>query len=152
MALFAASGGSEAGLAAFDRFSQQSAKYDAAETRHRWEHYRQSPPDRLGPGTLVYEARQADPSFRLPSRQGGAGTPARGPTGEASPQVVRPPVAGEGDADDGPLPPGYTEDALALVHRRVQTIHSAGAPVWLEPRSAGAQRPGRVNLLSAPVH
>jgi hypothetical protein len=34
--------------------------------------------------------------------------------GEASPQVVRPPVAGEGDADNGPLPPGFTEDALAL--------------------------------------
>jgi Primase C terminal 2 (PriCT-2) len=60
MALFAASGGSEAGLASFDLFSRQSAKYDAAETRHRWEHYRQCPPDRLGPGTLVYEARQAD--------------------------------------------------------------------------------------------
>ena len=114
MALFAASGGSEAGLAAFDRFSRQSAKYDAAETRHRWEHYRQCPPDRLGPGTLVYEARQADPTFRLPSRRGGPGTPARGPTDEASPQVVRPPVAGEGDGEDGPLPPGYTEDALAL--------------------------------------
>jgi putative DNA primase/helicase len=114
MALFAASGGSEAGLAAFDRFSRQSAKYDAAETRHRWEHYRQCPPDRLGPGTLVYEARKADPTFRLPSRQGGPGTPARGPTDEDSPQVVRPPVAGESDGEDGPLPPGFTEDALAL--------------------------------------
>jgi Primase C terminal 2 (PriCT-2) len=96
----AASGGSEAGLAAFDRFSQQSAKYDAAETRHRWEHYRQSPPDRLGPGTLVYEAHQADPTFRLPSRRGTPGTPARGPTGEAPPQVVGPPVASGGHGED----------------------------------------------------
>jgi hypothetical protein len=53
MALFAASGGSEAGLAAFDRVSQQSANYDAAETRHRWEHFHRSPPHRLGPGTLI---------------------------------------------------------------------------------------------------
>ena len=130
MALFAASGGSEAGLAAFDRFSQQSAKYDAAETRHRWEHYRQSPPDRLGPGTLVYEARQADPTFRLPSRRGGPGTPARGPTGEASPQVVRPPVAGEGDGEDGPLPPGYTEDALALGFTRSHAENWRYVAAW----------------------
>ena len=68
MALFAASGGSEAGFTAFDRVSRRSAKYDADETRQRWDHYRQSPPDRLGPGTLVYEARQVDPAFRLPSR------------------------------------------------------------------------------------
>ena len=114
MALFAASGGSEAGLAAFDRFSRRSAKHDADETPRRWEHYRQFPPDRLGPGTLVYEARQVDPTFRLPSRRGGSGTPARGPTEEGSRQV-RPAVAGEGDGEDGPLPPGYTEDALALV-------------------------------------
>jgi predicted P-loop ATPase len=67
MAFFAASGGSDAGFAAFDRFSRQSAKYDTAETQRRWGHYRRSPPDRLGPGTLVYEARQVDPTFRLPS-------------------------------------------------------------------------------------
>ena len=67
MAFFAASGGSDAGFAAFDRFSRQSAKYDTAETQRRWEHYRRSPPDRLGPGTLVYEARQVDPTFQLPS-------------------------------------------------------------------------------------
>ena len=68
MAFFAASGGSEAGLTAFDRVSQRSAKYDADATRQRWDHYRQSPPDRLGPGTLVYEARQAKSAFSLPSR------------------------------------------------------------------------------------
>lgn len=114
MALFAASSGSEAGFAAFDRISRRSVKYDTNETRRRWEHYRQFPPDRLGPGTLVYEARQVDPTLRLPSRRGGHGTPAGGPTDEVSRQVVRPPVAGEGDGEDGPLPPGYTEDALAL--------------------------------------
>ena len=67
MAFFAASGGSDAGFAAFDRFSRHSAKYDTTETQRRWEHYRRSPPDRLGPGTLGYEARQVDPTFQLPS-------------------------------------------------------------------------------------
>ena len=69
MAFFAASNGSEAGFAAFERVSQRSAKYDASDTRRRWEHFRQSPPHRLGPGTLIYEARQIDPAFRLRSRQ-----------------------------------------------------------------------------------
>ena len=85
MALFAASGGSDAGFSAFDRFSERSAKYDAADTQHRWEHYRRSPPDRLGPGTLVYEARQIDPTFWLPSRRGGHETGAEvGKAGGAS--------------------------------------------------------------------
>jgi hypothetical protein len=53
MAFFAASNGSEAGLAAFDQISQRSAKYDAGDTRRRWEHFHQSPPHRLGPGTLI---------------------------------------------------------------------------------------------------
>ena len=66
MAFFAASVDSDAGLAGFDLSRQRSAKYDAAETRRRWEHYRRSP-HRLGPGTLVYEARQVDPTFQLPS-------------------------------------------------------------------------------------
>lgn len=39
-----------------------------------------------------------------------------------------------------------------LENRRVQTIHRAGALVRLEPRHAGVQRHGRVDLLSAPVH
>jgi hypothetical protein len=72
MAVFAASGGSEAGFAAFNSISRRSAKYDTNETQRRWEHYRQFPPDRLGPGTLVYEARQVEPAFRLPSLGSGA--------------------------------------------------------------------------------
>ncbi|MGH6944931.1 MAG: PriCT-2 domain-containing protein [Geminicoccaceae bacterium] len=57
------------GPAAFDQVSQRSTKYDASDTQRRWEHFHQSPPDRLGPGTLVYEARQVDPAFQLRSRQ-----------------------------------------------------------------------------------
>jgi predicted P-loop ATPase len=90
MAFFAASNGSEAGLAAFDRVSQRSAKYDASDTRRRWEHFHQSPPHRLGPGTLIYEARQVDPAFRLRSRQ----APRRRGDSEAS----ETPAADEGAA------------------------------------------------------
>jgi hypothetical protein len=91
LAFFAASGGSEAGFTAFDRFSRRSAKYDAVETQSRWDHYRQCPPDRLGPGTLIYEARQVDPSFRLPSRRhdhirsGAAAAGDEGPAADAGP-------------------------------------------------------------------
>jgi predicted P-loop ATPase len=101
MALYAASGGLEAGLTAFDRFSRRSDKYDADETQSRWDHYRQCPPDRLGPGTLIYEARQVDPSFQLPSRQGerrsNSGTSdGEGPAGdpEPSPEDGKPPWSG----------------------------------------------------------
>jgi Primase C terminal 2 (PriCT-2) len=69
MAVWRASGGSEDGYAVFDQWSQKSAKYDAHETRFRWDHYRQSPPTQLGFGTLAYHARQAQPSWRPPSRQ-----------------------------------------------------------------------------------
>jgi hypothetical protein len=85
MAFFAASNGSEAGLAAFDRVSQRSAKYDADDTRRRWEHFHQSPPHRLGPGTLIYEARQVDPAFQLRSRQAPRSGADRG-TSDAAPE------------------------------------------------------------------
>ena len=69
MAFFAASSGSEAGFAAFDRVSQRSAKYDAAIRRDAGSTSASPRHDRLGPGTLIYEARQIDPTFRLRSRQ-----------------------------------------------------------------------------------
>ncbi len=69
MAVWRASGGSEDGYAVFEQWSQKSTKYDAQETRFRWDPYRQSPPTQLGFGTLAYHARQAQPSWRPPSRQ-----------------------------------------------------------------------------------
>ena len=104
MAFFAASNGSEAGLAAFDQVSQRSAKYDASDTQRRWEHFHQSPPHRLGPGTLIYEARQIDPAFRLQSRQaprlGGDSENVQGPrsgrrrcwSGRAGMRMAHPPA------------------------------------------------------------
>jgi Primase C terminal 2 (PriCT-2) len=142
MALFAASGGSEASLAAFDRFSRQSAKHDAAETRHRWEHYRRSPPDRLGPGTLVYEARQVDPTFRLPWR--GHASPARGPTDEASRQVVQAPERGIADPFNGHI----DEFRIAHVQRSGGWIATTWNNMSQGPRSRKAVSRRRCGRLS----
>ncbi len=58
LACWAASDGSEAGYAAFDRWSSSSGKYRHHETGERWENYRRSPPNRITAGTLVFLARQ----------------------------------------------------------------------------------------------
>jgi hypothetical protein len=56
MALHAASGGSEEGRGLFHRFSAKSDKYNEKKTEARWEHYHKHPPNRIGFGTLYYEA------------------------------------------------------------------------------------------------
>ena len=48
---------------AFDAFSRKSGKYDVDETRARWGRLAASPPRWIGIGTLIYEARKADPCF-----------------------------------------------------------------------------------------
>jgi putative DNA primase/helicase len=65
MAVWRATGGSDAGLAAFDAFSQKSSKYNAAETQQRWDHYFKSPPNQIGAGTLFYMANEASPRSDL---------------------------------------------------------------------------------------
>jgi hypothetical protein len=45
MALWAVTGGSAAGLAAWHAFSERSRKYDASVTTERWRHYSASPPE-----------------------------------------------------------------------------------------------------------
>ena len=69
LAVFAASAGSEEGWEAFDAWSQQSERYDVAETARMWNHFHTSPPTRSGFGSLVYWARQADRAFVLPSER-----------------------------------------------------------------------------------
>lgn len=59
MATWAATGGGEAGRAAFHAWSQQHPSYDAVETNERWDHYASSPPTQIGAGTLFYLARQS---------------------------------------------------------------------------------------------
>jgi hypothetical protein len=69
MATWRASGGSQEGLAAFLDWSRKSSKFDAGETEFKWRHYADSPPDKLGFGTLVFLARKADPGWVPPSRR-----------------------------------------------------------------------------------
>ena len=61
MACWVASAGSDAGHAAWHRWSSRSEKYDPVETGARWKHYFRSPPTGIGIGTLVHLATPRDP-------------------------------------------------------------------------------------------
>jgi hypothetical protein len=69
MAIWAASGGADYGLSMFHMLSAKSKKYDEDATTARWQHYANSPPNAIGFGTLVHEAREIDPTFTIPSRE-----------------------------------------------------------------------------------
>ena len=64
MTIWRSTDGSEEGRLAFHAWSAKARKYDQAETEKRWQHYFRSPPARLGFGSLVYRAREADPEWR----------------------------------------------------------------------------------------
>jgi hypothetical protein len=64
MAVFAATGGSAAGLAMFDRWSQKYPGYDADDTAAKWSALEKCPPTEIGVGTLFYLADQASPTWR----------------------------------------------------------------------------------------
>jgi len=66
MAIYAATGGSVEGHAAFERFSARSSLHEAAATEERWSNYRRSPPKQLSAGTIFHEARLA--GWREPER------------------------------------------------------------------------------------
>jgi len=63
MAVWAATGGSEAGFHALDAWSRRNPAYDLKETRDRWDHYKTSPPNRTGAGKLFSMAREAVPGW-----------------------------------------------------------------------------------------
>jgi hypothetical protein len=71
MAMFAATGGSAAGEAMFDRWSQKYPGYDADDTDAKWRALEKCPPTEMGAGTIFYLADQASPTwraeFRLPT-------------------------------------------------------------------------------------
>ena len=56
MALFNATDGSAIGGELFNEWSRRNPAYDLKETEERWHHYRRSPADRLGAGTIFYLA------------------------------------------------------------------------------------------------
>ena len=64
MAVFAATGGSAAGEAMFDRWSQKYPGYDAADTDAKWRALEQCPPTEMGAGTIFYLADRASPTWR----------------------------------------------------------------------------------------
>ena len=127
MALFAATGGSEQGLALFQHWSAKSSKYSEAPTKVRWEHYHRSPPTRIGAGTIFYAAavEWVEPDFPDPDdwdpvwpeeiapngaasaptpKSNGAATQVLKPTGAAHPHNE---VASEGTAStQAPKPNG----------------------------------------------
>lgn len=65
---YAATGGSDGGLALFLEWSRQSAKSKEADTRAVWAGYRKSPPNRTGAGALFNQARAVWPGFVRPSQ------------------------------------------------------------------------------------
>jgi hypothetical protein len=61
MALFRASGGSEAGFDLFNKWSKKWPRYNGSRTSERWRAYAASPPDRIGAGTIFRMATEASP-------------------------------------------------------------------------------------------
>jgi hypothetical protein len=70
LAIYGATAGSAEGGEAFATWSAKSKKNDPAATQARWEHYHTSPPDRIGYGTLVWLAREAQPDWDPPTAEG----------------------------------------------------------------------------------
>lgn len=67
MATFSATGGSRAGLAAFDTWSRDHPSHDPKAVLERWKNYHNSPPTQIGAGTLFRLAHDAAPGWRRPS-------------------------------------------------------------------------------------
>lgn len=70
MAIWAASEGSDEGFEAFAKWSAKSYLDDPATTSDRWDEISNSPPDNIGMGSLVHEARIYDPSWVHGSNDG----------------------------------------------------------------------------------
>jgi putative DNA primase/helicase len=67
MAVWRATSGSDDGLALWATWSAKSRKNVVTETAARWRHYRHSPPDRIGAGTLFHLARVYKPDWKRPT-------------------------------------------------------------------------------------
>ena len=82
MAVWRASGGSSDGLAAWSRWSAKSRKHVEGACEERWQHWFQSPPSRIGFGTLYHLARAQNPLWVPPTLTGRpAPQPACAPSG-----------------------------------------------------------------------
>jgi hypothetical protein len=70
MAVWRSSGGSGDGLDAWIMWSEKHPCHDHAACNERWQHWFESPPTRIGFGTLYYEARKIRPLFVPPFDSG----------------------------------------------------------------------------------
>jgi hypothetical protein len=66
MAVWRSSGGSGAGMDAWIEWSDQLDCFSLAACHERWQHWFESPPTKIGFGTLYYEARKIRPLFVPP--------------------------------------------------------------------------------------
>jgi Protein of unknown function (DUF3987)/Primase C terminal 2 (PriCT-2)/Bifunctional DNA primase/polymerase, N-terminal len=62
MATFRATEGADFGFQAWDAWSARHPSYDAASAKERWDHYKDSPPTKIGAGTLFHLSRQPEPA------------------------------------------------------------------------------------------
>lgn len=109
MAAWAATEGSEAGMAAAITWSAKSRKHDKEAVAERWAHYARSPPTEIGFGALVWAAREAVPGWEMPSRRprpaGGAPAAGKEMNGHAHAENI----FGEAVAGDAIIFPDKTE-------------------------------------------
>lgn len=82
MATYAATAGSQAGFAAWDKWSAKHPDYDDDATEERWTHFRTSPPSQVGAHTLFWLAGS---TFRQREQGNGAKQP-EPPPYEAPPE------------------------------------------------------------------
>lgn len=66
MAIWASCDGAAEGEELFEAWAQKSKKYQPGAAAERWRAYAGTPPDSLSFGSLVYEAKQADPAWSQP--------------------------------------------------------------------------------------
>jgi len=93
MAVWRATGGSQAGWEAFNAWSARNSTYDPQETRERWDHYTHSPPTAIGAGTIFHMADAAKSPIGMFGRSNAGrhtsrrGTPRSG--GDEQPETPR---------------------------------------------------------------
>ena len=69
MALFAATEGSNEGLALWDEWLRRSGKYNAGATRGRWRALKNSAPTSIGAGSIMWLANQANANWQVEYEQ-----------------------------------------------------------------------------------
>jgi hypothetical protein len=64
MAIWLATKGVSRGFEAFDMWSRKSPKYKKEKTKERWQHYFGHPPNKIGAGSIIAWANEAEPGWR----------------------------------------------------------------------------------------